>query len=236
MGSVVEGVGNTPVAQKIGGKEEEKGYLGSAYEYAGSALRTVYDAAGNVVYIHPPSSVSRHGGLISLHRSEPSKKKQAPTCTAPKKPPKPKAKKATSQKAKPGKKTRKSSPRTKPKAPRRGPRTKRPKRPTAPHPPPSRPPAPWAKPPPTRPTRSNRATGTSKTTSNPAPRTPLAKYGTQPARRTRRQMRTKGLRTRWALPRGRRGGWKMRRRRLAARWWAVWARRIRRGRRMRPGV
>ena len=49
VGSVVEGVGNTPVAQKIGGKEEEKGYLGSAYTYAGSALRTVYDAAGNVV-------------------------------------------------------------------------------------------------------------------------------------------------------------------------------------------
>ena len=51
MGNIVEGVGNTPVAQKIGGKEEEKGYLGSAYDYAGSALRTVYDAAGNVVCI-----------------------------------------------------------------------------------------------------------------------------------------------------------------------------------------
>ena len=51
MGSVVEGVGNAPIAQKIGGKEEEKGYLGSAYDYAGSALRTVYDAAGNVVRI-----------------------------------------------------------------------------------------------------------------------------------------------------------------------------------------
>ncbi|KAL9129980.1 MAG: hypothetical protein Q9175_007144, partial [Cornicularia normoerica] len=48
VGNIVEGVGNTPVAQKIGGKEEEKGYLGSAYDYAGSALRTVYDAAGNV--------------------------------------------------------------------------------------------------------------------------------------------------------------------------------------------
>ena len=51
VGSIVEGVGNTPVAQKIGGKEEDKGYLGSAYEYAGSALRTVYDAAGNAVRI-----------------------------------------------------------------------------------------------------------------------------------------------------------------------------------------
>lgn len=49
VGSVVEGVGNAPIAQKIGGKEEEKGYLGSVYDYAGSALRTVYDAAGNVV-------------------------------------------------------------------------------------------------------------------------------------------------------------------------------------------
>ena len=54
VGSVVEGVGNTPIAQKIGGKEEEKGYLGSAYEYAGGALRTVYDAAGNVVSIRLP--------------------------------------------------------------------------------------------------------------------------------------------------------------------------------------
>lgn len=51
VGSVVEGVGNAPIAQKIGGKEEEKGYLGSVYDYAGSALRTVYDAAGNVVCI-----------------------------------------------------------------------------------------------------------------------------------------------------------------------------------------
>lgn len=49
VGSIVEGVGNTPVAQKLGGKEEEKGYLGSVYDYAGSALRTVYDAAGNVI-------------------------------------------------------------------------------------------------------------------------------------------------------------------------------------------
>ena len=49
VGSVIEGVGNAPIAQKIGGKEEEKGYLGSVYDYAGSALRTVYDAAGNVV-------------------------------------------------------------------------------------------------------------------------------------------------------------------------------------------
>lgn len=53
VGSVVEGVGNAPIAQKIGGKEEEKGYLGSVYEYAGGALRTVYDAAGNVVCMHP---------------------------------------------------------------------------------------------------------------------------------------------------------------------------------------
>ena len=51
VGSVVEGVGNAPIAQKIGGKEEEKGYLGSVYDYAGSALRTVYDAAGNVVCV-----------------------------------------------------------------------------------------------------------------------------------------------------------------------------------------
>ena len=51
VGSIVEGVGNTPIAQKIGGKEEEKGYLGSVYDYAGGALRTVYDAAGNVVRI-----------------------------------------------------------------------------------------------------------------------------------------------------------------------------------------
>ena len=61
VGSIVEGVGNTPIAQKIGGKEEEKGYLGSAYEYAGSALRTVYDAAGNAVRIpfHPTNSFSQ---------------------------------------------------------------------------------------------------------------------------------------------------------------------------------
>lgn len=58
VGSIVEGVGNTPVAQKIGGKEEEKGYLGSAYDYAGSALRTVYDAAGNAVCIHPSIHLS----------------------------------------------------------------------------------------------------------------------------------------------------------------------------------
>jgi len=35
--------------QKLGGKEEEPGYLGAAYNAAGGALRTVYDAAGNVV-------------------------------------------------------------------------------------------------------------------------------------------------------------------------------------------
>ena len=66
VGSIVEGVGNTPVAQKLGGKEEEKGYLGSAYEYAGSALRTVYDAAGNAVRIpfHPINSF--------VHSSRPS--------------------------------------------------------------------------------------------------------------------------------------------------------------------
>lgn len=45
-----------PLAQKIGGKEEEKGYLesvggylGAAYGVAGGAVRTVYDSAGNVV-------------------------------------------------------------------------------------------------------------------------------------------------------------------------------------------
>ena len=50
VGPVVEGVGKTPIAQKLGGKDEEhKGYLGTAIEYAGEAVRTVYDAAGNVV-------------------------------------------------------------------------------------------------------------------------------------------------------------------------------------------
>lgn len=49
VGSVVEGVGNAPAMQKLGGKEEEPGYLGAAYNAAGGAMRTVYDAAGNVV-------------------------------------------------------------------------------------------------------------------------------------------------------------------------------------------
>ena len=49
VGSVVEGVGNAPAVQKLGGKEEEKGYLGSIYDSAAGAVRTVYDAAGNVV-------------------------------------------------------------------------------------------------------------------------------------------------------------------------------------------
>lgn len=54
VGSVVEGVGKAPIAQKLGGKDEEhKGYLGTAIEYAGEAVRTVYDAAGNVVCIGP---------------------------------------------------------------------------------------------------------------------------------------------------------------------------------------
>lgn len=51
VGGVTEGVGNAPIAQKLGGKEEEKGYLSTAYEYAGGAVRTVYDAAGNAVRI-----------------------------------------------------------------------------------------------------------------------------------------------------------------------------------------
>ena len=56
MGGITEGVGNAPLAKKIGGKdEEEKGYLGTAYEYAGGAVRTVYDAAGNAVRIDFPS-------------------------------------------------------------------------------------------------------------------------------------------------------------------------------------
>ncbi len=50
VGSVVEGVGNAPAVQKLGGKEEEKqGYLGAIYDSAAGAVRTVYDAAGNVV-------------------------------------------------------------------------------------------------------------------------------------------------------------------------------------------
>lgn len=49
MGGVTEGIGNAPLAKKIGGQEEEKGYLGKAYEIAGGAVRTVYDAAGNAV-------------------------------------------------------------------------------------------------------------------------------------------------------------------------------------------
>ena len=59
MGGITEGVGNAPIAQKLGGKEEEKGYLGTAYEYAGGAVRTVYDAAGNAVgliYLFPQNS------------------------------------------------------------------------------------------------------------------------------------------------------------------------------------
>lgn len=49
VGSVVEGVGNAPAIQKLGGEEEKQGYLGAAYNIAGGAVRTVYDAAGNVV-------------------------------------------------------------------------------------------------------------------------------------------------------------------------------------------
>ena len=49
VGSVVEGVGNAPAIQKLGGEEEKQGYLGAAYNMAGGAVRTVYDAAGNVV-------------------------------------------------------------------------------------------------------------------------------------------------------------------------------------------
>lgn len=52
VGKVTEGVGNAPVAQKIAGtenKEEQKGYLAQAYDYAGGAAKLVYDAAGNVV-------------------------------------------------------------------------------------------------------------------------------------------------------------------------------------------
>ena len=52
VGSVVEGVGNAPAVQKLGGQEEEKqGYLGAIYNTAAGAVRTVYDAAGNVVCI-----------------------------------------------------------------------------------------------------------------------------------------------------------------------------------------
>ena len=49
VGGVTKGIGNAPIAQQIGGKEEEKGYLSQAYEYAGGAARTVYDSAGNAV-------------------------------------------------------------------------------------------------------------------------------------------------------------------------------------------
>ena len=49
VGGITEGLGNAPIAKKIGGVEEEKGYLGQAYEYADGAVRTVYDAAGNAV-------------------------------------------------------------------------------------------------------------------------------------------------------------------------------------------
>ena len=45
----MEGVGNAPAVQKLGGEEEKQGYLGAAYNLAGGAVRTVYDAAGNVV-------------------------------------------------------------------------------------------------------------------------------------------------------------------------------------------
>lgn len=49
VGGVTKGVGNAPLAQAVGGKEEEKGYLSQAYDYAGGAARTVYDSAGNAV-------------------------------------------------------------------------------------------------------------------------------------------------------------------------------------------
>lgn len=170
VGSVVEGVGNTPVAQKIGGKEEEKGYLGSAYSYAGGALRTVYDAAGNVVcLVHspqplppPPPSLHNIHNLISQtpHRSAPSKKKPAPTCTAPKPPPKPPKKtQPTPPKAKPCKKTKKSSPKTKPRARRRKRPIRRPRPQIAPPTPPRGLLAPSAKPPPTPRIKSKQATG-----------------------------------------------------------------------------
>ena len=49
VGGVTEGLGNAPLSQKIGGQEEEKGYLSQAYDYAGGAARTVYDSAVNAV-------------------------------------------------------------------------------------------------------------------------------------------------------------------------------------------
>ena len=65
VGGITEGLGNAPIAQKIGGVEEEKGYLSQAYEYAGGAARTVYDAAGNAVRSsHSPSTQSV--GLLAV--------------------------------------------------------------------------------------------------------------------------------------------------------------------------
>lgn len=62
VGGVAEGIGNAPLAKKIGGQEEEeKGYLGKAFEYAGGAVRTVYDAAGNAVSLpHTAFIPARH--------------------------------------------------------------------------------------------------------------------------------------------------------------------------------
>ena len=54
VGSVVEGVGNAPAVQKLGGKEEKPGYLGAIYNSAAGAVQTVYDAAGNVVSLSNP--------------------------------------------------------------------------------------------------------------------------------------------------------------------------------------
>lgn len=64
VGGITEGLGNAPIAQKIGGVEEEKGYLSQAYEYAGGAARTVYDAAGNAVRSYFSSAQSV--GLLAL--------------------------------------------------------------------------------------------------------------------------------------------------------------------------
>ena len=59
VGGVTKGIGNAPLAQQIGGQEEEKGYLSKAYEYAGGAARTVYDSAGNAVLSHQPTSFAK---------------------------------------------------------------------------------------------------------------------------------------------------------------------------------
>lgn len=67
VGSVTEGIGNAPVAQKIGGQEEERGYLGAAYKLAGEAVRTVYDAAGNVVSPPPPLQILSTHTAQALH-------------------------------------------------------------------------------------------------------------------------------------------------------------------------